>query len=113
MSSYLLYEPNNALRAFSAAPELQSHIFNPRGKIAQIVNFLSVSQNSDLSLKLNLTRQHKSRGMLGFQNRVLDIKILKFDTNRDNSAYLEKCNFNESSFSKSEASIGFVESKQV
>ena len=57
------------------------------------VNFLLVSQNSDLSLKLNSTRQQDSRGMLGFQNRAPNFKMLKFHVNQDNSAYLEKYDF--------------------
>ena len=63
------------------------------GKIVQNVNFLPVSQNSNLSLKLNPTRQHESKGMLGYQNRASDIKLLKFHANQDNNAYLEKQNF--------------------
>ena len=43
--------------------------FDPRGEIVQNVKFLLVSQNSDLISKLDLTHQHKFRGMLGFQNR--------------------------------------------
>ena len=31
--------------------------------------------------------------MLGFQNRTLDNKLMKFYVNRDNRAYLEKCSF--------------------
>ena len=31
--------------------------------------------------------------MLGFQNKAPDIKILKFHVNQDNSAYLEKYDF--------------------
>ena len=31
--------------------------------------------------------------MLDFQNRVLNIKILKIHVNRDNNTYIEKCNF--------------------
>ena len=34
--------------------------------MVQNINFLPVSQNSDLSLKLNPNHQHKSIGMLGF-----------------------------------------------
>ena len=32
-------------------------------------------------------------GMLGFQNRALDINLLKFHANQDNWANLEKCDF--------------------
>ena len=63
------------------------------GKIIQIVNFSLISQNSDLSLKLNPTRQYEPRDMLGFQNRAPTIKLLKFHVNRDNNAYLEKFDF--------------------
>ena len=73
--------------------ELRFHISNSRGKIVQNVNFLSINQNSDLNSKLNPTREYESRGMLGFQNRVLDIKILQFHVNQDNSAYLKKYDF--------------------
>ena len=31
--------------------------------------------------------------MLDFQNKALDSKLLKFHANRDNQAYLEKCDF--------------------
>ena len=95
LSSYLLYEPNSALRAFTVAPELQLHISDLKAKIFQNVKFSSVSQTNDLILKLNLTRQHESRGMLGFQNIVPNIKLLKFHVNRDNRAYLEKCEFQQ------------------
>ena len=62
--------------------------------MVQNVNFPPVGQNNDLCLKSNSTRQHESNGMLGFQNRALDIKILKFHTNRDNSVYLKNVIFN-------------------
>ena len=61
--------------------------------MVQNINFLSVGQNRYLSLKLNPTRQQESSGMLDFENRSLDVKILKFHTNWDNSAYLEKRDF--------------------
>ena len=57
--------------------------------------FLSVSQKSNSSLKLNITHQHESNGMFSFQNRVPDIKILKFHRNQDNSVYLDKSNFQQ------------------
>ena len=57
------------------------------------VNFSPVSQNNNLNLKLNPTRQHESRDMLGLQSRALDAKILKFYPNRDNSVYLKKYDF--------------------
>ena len=61
--------------------------------MAQNINFSPIGQNSELSLNLNPTHQHESKGVLSFQNTVSDVKILKFHTNQDNSAYLEKCNF--------------------
>ena len=91
--SCLLHKPNYALHAFAITSELQFYIFDPKGKIVQNVNFLHVSQNSDLSLKLNPNHQHESRGILGFQNKAPDIKILKFHANQDNSVYLEECDF--------------------
>ena len=48
---------------------------------------------SNLNLKLNLTRQHESKSMIGFQNRALDINLLKFHTNWDNRDYLKKRDF--------------------
>ena len=51
--------------------------------------FLPVSQNNDLISNLGPTHQHESRSMLGFQNRAMDIKLLKIHTSRDNRAYLE------------------------
>ena len=93
MHSYFLYESNYALHTFTVTPNLQFHISDPSGKIVQNVNYSLVSQNSDLSSKLNPTHQHESSGMLSFQNRAPDIKLLKFHANRNNSAYLEKCDF--------------------
>ena len=49
LNSYLLYESNSALRAFTAGSELIFQTSDPRGKIVENVNFLSVSQNNDLS----------------------------------------------------------------
>ena len=80
-SSYLLYEPNHALRALKAASMPYFHIFDPKGKMVQNIIFFLVNQNSISSLKLNLTHQHESRDMLSFQNKVPDIKILKFQAN--------------------------------
>ena len=52
--------------------------------------------------------------MLSFQNRVPDIKLLKFYVNRDNEAYLKKnVIFNGSLFVKFEMAIGFVALKRV
>ena len=93
LNPYLLYEPNSAPRAFTADRELQFHISVPSRKIVQNVKFLSVNQNSYSILKLNPTRQHESSGMLDFQNRVTDTKLLKFYTNQDERVYLEKCDF--------------------
>ena len=93
MSSCLLYEPNHPIRAFIATPELQFQNSNPRGKIMQNINFLPISQNRDLILKLDLIRKHESRDMLDFQNRVSDVNILKFHTSRDNNTYLKKRDF--------------------
>ena len=112
MNFYLLYEPNNVLHAFIVASELQFQIFDSMNKIVQNVKFSPVSQISDSTLKLYSTCQHESRGMLGFKNRALDIKLLKFYTNRDNRAYLNLI-FNRSSFAKYETTIGFVMSIQV
>ena len=95
MNFYLLYEPNHALCVSTTAPKLQFYISNPRGKIIQNINFSSVSQNNDLSSKLDLIHQHESRGILDFQNRAPDIKILKVHANWDNSAYFEKHNFEQ------------------
>ena len=93
------------LRTFTATPKLQFNISDPRGKIVQNVTFWPISKknktkkqknkkkNSDLTLKLNLTRQHESIDMLDFQNRAPNIKLLKFHRNRDNRAYLEKHKF--------------------
>ena len=63
------------------------------GKIVQNIKFSSVDQTSDLILKFDSTRQHESRGMLSFQNRTPDTKLLKFYANWDEKAYLEKCDF--------------------
>ena len=92
MNPYPLYGPNSALRAFIAALELQFYISISMGKIVQNIKFSSVCQTSDLILKLDSTRQHESKGMLGFQNRA-DTKLLKFHQNRDERVYLKKCDF--------------------
>ena len=62
-------------------------------KSSKMSIFLPINQNSDSTLKLNPTRQHESMGMLGFQNRAPDTKLLKFHINQDNRAYLEKHDF--------------------
>ena len=66
MSSYLYPELNDVFHALTTIPKLQIVNPNPRGKIIQNVKFLSVSQNNDLSLKLDSTCQNKSKGMLVF-----------------------------------------------
>ena len=71
--------------------------------MVQNVNFSSMSQNSNLSFKLNSSYWHKFRGMLGLQNRAAYIKILKFHINWDNSTYLENQNFQWNSFANSES----------
>ena len=68
LSSYLLYGPNHALRAFTVAPKVQFQNFDPMGKIVQNVKFSPIGQNKDLNLKLNPTSQNESRSMLSFQN---------------------------------------------
>ena len=88
MSSYLLYEPNHALCTFIAAPKLQLGT-----KSSKMSIFHAICQKSDLISKLNPTRQRDSRVILCFQNKALDIKLLKFLANRDNSAYLAKHDF--------------------
>ena len=77
------------------------------------INFSSVHHNRDLSLKLNPNRQHESRGILIFQNRVLDIKILNFHANETIVFTLKNVIFNESWFVNFEIVIGFMASKQV
>ena len=75
---------------FTASLEIKFHSSDPRGKNHPKYQFFARQQNNDLSLKLNPTRQHESRGILSFQNRVPDIKILKFHANQDNSPYLKE-----------------------
>ena len=93
MNYYLLYGANKALCAFTATRELKFYIFDLRGKIVQNTKILPVSQDYDLSSKLNPTRQYKSKGMLGFQNKALNMKLLKFHVNREKWAYREKYDF--------------------
>ena len=80
MSSYLSQESNSALCMHTTTIELQIGFSKPRGKIVQNLKFSPVSQNSDLSSKLESTRQNESRGMLGFQNRALEAYKLKLHT---------------------------------
>ena len=65
------------------------------GKIVQNIKFLSVNQNSNLITNLDPNCQHEFRGMLAFQNRILDSELLKFHANRDKRAYLKKCDFQQ------------------
>ena len=44
-------------------------------KWSKMLNFSSIGQSSELSLKLTPTCQHESKGMLRFQNKVPDVKI--------------------------------------
>ena len=46
-------------------------------------------------IKFQLFRKYfkNTKGVLIFQNRISNIKLLKFHTNRDNMTYLEKCDF--------------------
>ena len=74
---------------------------------------MPINQNSNLISNLDPTRQHESRGMPGFQNRVPNNKLLKIHANRDNWAYLKNVISNENSFAKSETTIEFVVSKRV
>ena len=78
------------LSVFIAASELQFYISDARGKIIQNVKFSSVNQTSDLISKLDPTHQHEYMGMLGFQNKAPNIKLLKIHANQENWAYLEK-----------------------
>ena len=52
--------------------------------MAQNIKFLPVCQNSDLSLKLNSTRQHEYRSMLDFQTEP---RMLSFQTEPRMSRY--------------------------
>ena len=63
------------------------------GKIIQNVKFSYVRQTSDLILKLDSICQHESRGMLGFQNRAPNTKLLNFHANQEEIAYLGKYDF--------------------
>ena len=105
MSSHLLYEPNHALCAFTATLELQFHISDSRDKIVQNVKILHVRQNSDLNLKLNPTRQHESRGILSFQNRTPNIKLLKFHAIETIGLTSKNTIFSGSSFTKFETGL--------
>ena len=113
MKLYLLYGLNNGLHTFITALELYS-IFSTLGaKLSKISNFHSSVWTSDSISKLNPTCQHESKGMLGFQNRALDTKLLQFHVNRDEWAYLEKHDFQRKFVVKSDTTIRFVASKRV
>ena len=83
MNSYLLYEPNSTLCAFTSTPKLKFKNSDPRGKIVQNIKKFPIRQNSDQTPKLYSTHQYESRDMLDFQNRAPDIKLLKIHTIRD------------------------------
>ena len=78
--SQLLLSPNFAFLTLGA-------------KSSKMSIFFLLNQNCDLSLKLNYTHQYESKGMLDFQNKASDIKLLEFHLNRDNNAYFEKHDF--------------------
>ena len=113
MNSYLLYKPNGTLRAFTTASELQLQTSDPRDKIIQNVKILPINQNNDLSSQLNHTRQHKSKGMLSFQNKALDIKLLKITQIETIRLTSKNMIFNRSSFSIYETAIGFMLLKRI
>ena len=60
----------------------------------------SVNQKSDLSLKLNATRQQESRDMFGFQNSTLDIKLLQFQQIKTIGLTSKNAIFNRNSLAK-------------
>ena len=49
--------------------------------------------------------------MLGFKNKALNVKILKFHANGDNNVYLEKHDFQRKLVYQFLDDIGFVASK--
>ena len=69
-------------------------------KSFKISNFQPSTKSNDLISKLDSTRQHESKSMLGFQNRALDTKLWKFHTNLKEKAYLKKCDFKQKLVSK-------------
>ena len=75
LNSYLLHESNKAFRALRSTLDLQLSNPDPKGKIVQTIKNLSVSQNNDLTPKLDSTRQHKFRDMLDFQNGAPKSKL--------------------------------------
>ena len=100
------------LSVCSLQPPISNFTFHTLGvKSSKMSKVFHFSQNSDLSLKLNPTRQQNFRGMLDFQNRTPYIKLLKFHVNRDNMTYLEKYNFQRKLVYQIEIAIGFMASK--
>ena len=81
MSSYPYSELNDIFRALKIAHELQIENLDPRGKIVQKVKFLSISQNSYLSLKSDITCQNGSSGIFDFRNRFPEVHKPKFTQN--------------------------------
>ena len=69
LNSYLLYEPNIALCAFTDALELKFQISNLMGKIIQNIKISPVNQNSDSTLKLNPISQ-MSPGLCSVSKRA-------------------------------------------
>ena len=70
------------------------------------MKFPLVSQNSDLSSKLDSTRQNKNKGMCGFQNRTLEAYKLKFKAKRCKGIISKNKLFNRNLFDKSEKKFG-------
>ena len=77
------------------------------------MKFLTVSQNSDLSLKLESTCQNEFRGMFDFQNRAPEAYKQKLHVKRCNKVTSKNVLFNYSSFGKYENTTRFVASKRV
>ena len=71
------------------ALELQYTNLDLRGKIIQKVKFVSVSQNSNLSLKLDYTHQNEFGGMLVFQNIIPEVHKPNFHAKQSNELTLK------------------------
>ena len=82
-------------------------------KSSKMSFFLPISQNNDLSSNLNSNRQNEAKGMLGFENRASDIKLLKFHAINIIVHTSKNVIFNISSFVNSVFAIEFVASKRV
>ena len=95
------------------ASELQNTNPNPRSKIVQKVQFLSVSQNSDLSLKLDSTGQNEFRGILVFRNGVLKVYRPNFHAKRSSRLTSRNTFSNGGLFQNFEPTTKFVVSKWV